>query len=167
MKGQDPLQFVDDLVNFYTRCDMDIKQIVPFTVAALEDNMAQYVRTQNPKSLQDVRTAISQYSGTSAVKLDQQSSTDSAIKSLCSKLDEVATQLATVSAIQEQSQQWHQHRRSVPRTTTQQQAYNKRNCTYCGGKFHTKLSDCPARNKTCAKCGKLNHFAKVCKSISE
>ncbi|KAK0141090.1 hypothetical protein N1851_021892 [Merluccius polli] len=44
-------------------------------------------------------------------------------------------------------------------------AYGK-NCGYCGGRAHRDNEHCPARGKQCAKCGKLNHFAKVCKSTS-
>lgn len=48
-----------------------------------------------------------------------------------------------------------------PTTTTK--GYG-RNCGYCGGKIHRDNEQCPARGKQCGKCGKLNHFAKVCKS---
>ena len=34
-------------------------------------------------------------------------------------------------------------------------------CRNCGGTYPHKDS-CPARNKKCTSCGKLNHFAKVC-----
>ena len=34
-------------------------------------------------------------------------------------------------------------------------------CRNCGGPYPHKDS-CPARNKKCISCGKLNHFAKVC-----
>ena len=37
------------------------------------------------------------------------------------------------------------------------------NCHYCGGIF-SQNHRCPARGKKCRSCGKLNHFAKVCKS---
>ena len=39
-----------------------------------------------------------------------------------------------------------------------------RECRYCGG-THEKLK-CPAYGKTCTKCSKKNHFAKVCRSRS-
>ena len=39
-----------------------------------------------------------------------------------------------------------------------------RECRYCGG-THKKLI-CPAYGKTCTKCSKKNHFAKVCRSRS-
>ena len=40
-------------------------------------------------------------------------------------------------------------------------------CKYCGGKHEKR--NCPAYGKTCRKCGKKNHFEKVCraKNISE
>ncbi len=35
-------------------------------------------------------------------------------------------------------------------------------CGLCGGVYPHKDS-CPAKGKTCAKCGKLNHLARVCR----
>ena len=44
-------------------------------------------------------------------------------------------------------------------------------CTYCGGKGHGRYAptrirrtECPAFGKTCSKCGKDHHTAKVCRS---
>ena len=169
IKGQDPLQFVDDFANLYTKCKMDMQQIVPFTVAALEDNVGQYIRAQNPKSLHDVRTAITRYSGSATIgKSDTALQTDTAIRALCSRLDDVVTQLASVSAIQTQGQNQWNHSRARPKTDSRQpQGQAKRDCNFCGGRFHSKLSECPARNKKCRNCGIMNHFEKVCRSKKE
>ena len=46
---------------------------------------------------------------------------------------------------------------------------NKHNnqCYRCGGCFpHGKNQSCPAKGKTCNKCGKGNHLAAVCRSNS-
>ena len=45
-------------------------------------------------------------------------------------------------------------RQAKPRTKT---------CKYCGKDPHDK-SECPAKGDICAKCGKANHWAKVCRS---
>ena len=45
-------------------------------------------------------------------------------------------------------------RQAKPRTKT---------CKYCGKDPHDK-SKCPAKGDICAKCGKANHWAKVCRS---
>ena len=37
-------------------------------------------------------------------------------------------------------------------------------CRNCGGAYPHNDS-CPARNKKCISCGKLNHFAKVCRTV--
>ncbi|KAK2718174.1 hypothetical protein QYM36_005478 [Artemia franciscana] len=39
----------------------------------------------------------------------------------------------------------------------------KRQCYFCGGNY-SPHHVCPAKGKTCAKCKRQNHFAKVCKS---
>ena len=38
-------------------------------------------------------------------------------------------------------------------------------CKYCGTLHQRDKSKCPAVGKACKKCGKQNHFAKVCKSV--
>ena len=43
---------------------------------------------------------------------------------------------------------------------------NNKTCFNCGGEFPHKEKPCPAKNKTCTKCGKQNHFAKQCRSGS-
>ena len=40
-------------------------------------------------------------------------------------------------------------------------------CSACGKERHLDRSQCPARGKTCIKCGKLNHFASVCRSAAK
>ena len=37
-------------------------------------------------------------------------------------------------------------------------------CSYCGSRHERGKRHCPASNKKCRKCGKLNHFASVCKT---
>ncbi|KAJ1082927.1 hypothetical protein NDU88_003088, partial [Pleurodeles waltl] len=53
----------------------------------------------------------------------------------------------------------------TPRKKTPQKGSGPRprQCGYCGGVPH-RASECPARGKICASCGKMNHFAKVCRS---
>ncbi|XP_068245363.1 uncharacterized protein [Palaemon carinicauda] len=42
---------------------------------------------------------------------------------------------------------------------------SKRKCYFCGNALHsTGRVSCPTRTATCNKCGKTDHFAKVCKS---
>ena len=43
----------------------------------------------------------------------------------------------------------------------------KGSCMYCGRQqVHACKEDCPAWNKWCNKCGRLNHFASVCKAAA-
>ncbi len=36
-------------------------------------------------------------------------------------------------------------------------------CHFCGGSYPREKGPCPAKGKDCRKCGKQNHFAKVCR----
>ena len=46
--------------------------------------------------------------------------------------------------------------------TTQGKLVQKAYCDRCGN-FHTKQQACPALGAECHKCGRRNHFAKVCR----
>ena len=37
-------------------------------------------------------------------------------------------------------------------------------CQNCGGQMHRNRDLCPAKGKTCYKCKKINHFARMCRS---
>lgn len=43
----------------------------------------------------------------------------------------------------------------------------KKGCQYCGSQKQHVHKDCPAREKECFSCGKLGHFAKVCRSARD
>ena len=60
-----------------------------------------------------------------------------------------------------------QNRYSSPhrqRSPSPRRGNETRTCGFCGGKYHSVLRNCPARGKTCLKCGKLNHFRRMCRS---
>ena len=49
--------------------------------------------------------------------------------------------------------------------SNQRRVPHKMKCGLCGGNYPHR-SKCPAQGKSCHKCGKLNHFSKVCRSKS-
>ncbi|XP_028417254.1 uncharacterized protein LOC114541657 [Dendronephthya gigantea] len=56
------------------------------------------------------------------------------------------------------------------KTPTVKQTKHKtsnKTCFYCGCSYPHTNKPCPAKNKTCANCGKLNHFASQCRSSSK
>ena len=141
---------------------------MPFLVAALENNLRVYMRAQNPKTMQEIRTAIIHFNGATAHSYKDQQQY-AVVDALCSKLDSVVQHHTNVSTVQTQGKlNNHRHQNSHSRTpqnrpqTTQKN--NKKDCFFCGGKFYPQLSDCPARGKVCHKCGKANHFARVCRA---
>ena len=52
------------------------------------------------------------------------------------------------------------------RADTQQRNNKASKCGNCGGAWHPK-DKCPAQGKTCRKCSKNNHFARVCRSSAQ
>ena len=57
------------------------------------------------------------------------------------------------------------HAVSARRQQSRGQPSSKTECAKCGHKGHRAGdSACPAKGKTCKKCGKLNHFAVKCRS---
>ncbi|XP_070532960.1 uncharacterized protein [Ptychodera flava] len=59
---------------------------------------------------------------------------------------------------------------NIPRSELDKQkrgtSKNKSKCYYCGGPY-PHGDTCPAKGKKCRFCGKLNHFAKACRSKGE
>ncbi len=44
------------------------------------------------------------------------------------------------------------------------QPTDRRNCSFCGGQFHQRLSTCPARFHQCSNCLNIHHFEHLCRS---
>ena len=58
----------------------------------------------------------------------------------------------------------HQMERDNPIVQLVSSPSKTNTCRNCGGEWPHTNSPCPAKNKACRKCNKLNHFAKVCRS---
>jgi len=58
------------------------------------------------------------------------------------------------------------NRRKPNQTETNQpkKKGNSKSCPNCGSNNHSTSKDCPHKNIKCHKCGKLGHFAKLCRS---
>ena len=54
--------------------------------------------------------------------------------------------------------------RRQPRKPTVKQQTKEGTCRQCGYTWPHTASPCPAKGKTCRRCGKPNHFAKMCRS---
>ncbi|XP_043239392.1 uncharacterized protein K02A2.6-like [Amphibalanus amphitrite] len=59
---------------------------------------------------------------------------------------------------------YKRQKREQPRHQSRQPPKDSANCSFCGGHHSKGKKYCPASNKVCSKCGRKNHFAKVCKS---
>ena len=49
---------------------------------------------------------------------------------------------------------------------SQAQAQARPSCTKCGNEAHLNKNTCPATGRRCLKCGRMNHFACVCKGAA-
>ena len=55
---------------------------------------------------------------------------------------------------------------SSPRARSKEKKHEQ-NCGRCGRQWHKDVKNCPAKGKTCLKCGRLDHFAEVrCRKTS-
>ena len=83
-----------------------------------------------------------------------------------------------IGSVQRVSQAHYQKRQKANKGYEQQKKFQTRykpnqnranistsmTCKYCGRARHDSPSECPARGRTCAKCGRRDHFAAVCLS---
>ena len=51
-------------------------------------------------------------------------------------------------------------------TAGRSQAQARSACTNCGNEAHVNKNACPATGRRCIKCGRLNHFARMCNKAS-
>ena len=91
---------------------------------------------------------------------------------------ELDSDKTTVNVIKHQKRNETGSRKGCPKSRRREQHSESRNASHkesrksdesskyrrCGGAYPHKES-CPARNKKCTFCGKLNHFASVCRTI--
>ena len=54
------------------------------------------------------------------------------------------------------------HPHSQPGLPSQRNPQSPMTCRKCGKNWPHKQGPCPAKGRTCSKCGKPNHFAKMC-----
>lgn len=74
--------------------------------------------------------------------------------------DEVAEAVSPVTKNNNNSYNRDQQHTSFPR----QDSSTQPQCRNCGGPWPHNNNICPAKGKSCLNCGKVNHFAKVCRS---
>ena len=56
--------------------------------------------------------------------------------------------------------------KGLSRTTDPSQAQARPSCTKCGNEAHVNKNTCPATGRRCLKCGRRNHFARMCKGTA-
>ena len=56
--------------------------------------------------------------------------------------------------------------KGLDQTAGRAQAQGRPGCTRCGNEAHGGRNVCPAAGRRCLKCGRLNHFARMCNKAS-
>ena len=56
--------------------------------------------------------------------------------------------------------------KGLSRTTDPSQAQARPSCTKSGNEAHVNKNTCPATGRRCLKCGRRNHFARMCKGTA-
>lgn len=112
----------------------------------LKPCIRQFVLQQNPGTIQELAQSAKLAQLTVVDNLSLQNSLVAAVNRIESKLQDLSVSVAT-----------------HPQNSTYRQP--TRNCYFCGRRASHPQTRCPAYGKKCNKCGKLNHFANVCRSM--
>ena len=114
----------------------------------LKPCIRQFVLQQNPGTIQELTQNAKLAQLTVVDNSNVQNSLVAAVSRIESKLQDLSVNVATVNS----------------RNPTFRQT--KRTCYFCGRRESHAKTRCPAYGKTCNKCGKQNHFVKVCRTMS-
>ena len=67
--------------------------------------------------------------------------------------------------LEAQKKKENQSTLQISKTTYPPNSTQKKKCFFCGENFHPGgRNNCPAKTKTCLKCGKVGHFMRGCQS---
>lgn len=133
----------------------------------LSGSIKNYVNMKEPQSVEQVRRY--------AVLAEKNCTSDAHVESLHAKFDEMTKQIqqltlnsVNVNSVQRTQGQNHRNYRSQSRPILGRYSYphqsnSEYQCTKCGMDCRGRRN-CPAHNQTCRKCGKPNHFQRMCRS---
>ncbi|XP_033739209.1 uncharacterized protein LOC117326561 [Pecten maximus] len=151
---QSPGQTVEDFITLVTSKGQDVglseEQTQQVIINGLKANIRQFVLQNNPQNMEDLRRWAKLGELTCSDENEQHHEVVAAITRLEEQLQALSVQAAQGA--------WNNNKGS------QNQRQSQRKCGFCGRDWHEQLTNCPARGKTCAKCKKQNHFARVCRS---
>ena len=180
---QQPGQTLLDYVTKMTALGKEVleeKQLIDCIISGLSSADRLFVIQQPHATLQDMLKSARLF--TTKHCTNQDPTLQCHLTYITTKLDQLETSINTSNNIN--NTQFHpgrptrQYRGSPRQQRTSHRSPSRRStspvrrrspspgkrCSFCGGKWHTVLSNCPARGKTCFKCRKLNHFKSMCKS---
>uniref|UniRef100_A0AC34FT30 CCHC-type domain-containing protein n=1 Tax=Panagrolaimus sp. ES5 TaxID=591445 RepID=A0AC34FT30_9BILA len=86
-----------------------------------------------------------------------------------------STEMKSISKVQELASMFEQGKAAARDEggNASRQSYSinfvgkARECGYCGDEHQSGKERCPAKGKKCKNCGKINHFARVCRSAKK
>ncbi|XP_069133378.1 uncharacterized protein [Argopecten irradians] len=149
-------QSVEDFITMLTGKGQDVglseDQIQQVVINGLKPNIRQFVLQNNPQTIDELRRWAKLGELTVSDENQQHQEVVAAIARLEDQLQALSVQATQTT--------WKNGRQQSKSSQQQQQ----RKCSFCGNNWHQQLANCPARGKTCAKCHKINHFARVCRS---
>ena len=157
--GEDAESFVEDMWRLCKQCDMPEATSVSFIVESLLPQMQFAVKIKNPATKKELIDAV-RISPTTSLETTTEARLDKIQEQLQNLVMAINSPISAVDRGAPAPAKHFQQRRPFNRTGTQV----TQPCGRCGGKFCSNFGTCKAIGQTCHKCGKKNHFAKMCRS---
>ena len=167
--GEDTMEFIDDMAHLCRNLGLQEKHTVQMIIEALRPEFRPATSQQNLATLKDLRDHVGECHTS-----PEPTSSDSTIAATLLRQNEVLSKISAllnlnqpVAPVQGHTKQTRGYQQNSYRHTQSQQQRTQTNqsCRNCG-EFHFR-SQCKAKGKQCFKCGKSNHFAKVCRSARQ
>ena len=157
--------FVSKMRGKAASLDMGEAQLVQAIINGLRPEIRQFVLQRDANTIAEIVSSAT-LAETTVTPQGNTSELVAAIARLEKQVQEMSVQMINANTVQQASGDSAPKQGQQPNWYSAGQWQAPRYCAYCGREPHAR-SRCAADGQTCSRCGKVGHFARVCRSAPQ